>query len=457
MSKINNFLRSVFRLTESNTDQYQGGGIEASSNKDTRALSLAPSERQTNELFHNIASNITSNSKGSSSYGMSLTTAETNRALWMIKDSGVRAAVREKLQIVARGGNVGVQAAVDLSEMAKGGRPEADNVYNALEMLVKETGFSGNASMRLALARAKLDRLPVVIGPLSPEHPKMIRRTIATKEVNNLTWDAIKLVAARDIMTGKRQEGAKVDRREAELVNRYAAQIFRSIGDEFQAGQCEKKARLYAATDEDRKGAIEGELMSKWEIKGDKAASMRGINGEERRLRERTVQNQKDLDNVFKTHAERTIDANENDTKYAVPDTDIKSSYGTATSPIYIPENGSAAKGNKQKFRYTPNQAGSRAGGAAVKSVDAFNELGKWITVSLRMHFSTPLIQEKLQLQKALKEELTVIVPPKPENLDKVKELIKDLIQYSNDPKVHAYANEVYNQVVEYSYAYWNK
>jgi hypothetical protein len=400
----------------------------------------------------NVTSNATSSSRNATAYKNSADVLNT--ALESIFDIPLRSEVKAKLlTVLNKRGSGSVQAAVDLSVMARPGNENSERVYQVIETVSKK--YSTNANLKLALARAKVDRLKAVIGPLSPNHPQMIIYQKRVTEIKNLAWDAIKLVAGRDIMTGEKTAGYTINREEAALLNKYAAQVFESVGDSYQANERREMARFYESTHNERLHAMQGEELDINKKEGEKRLSMRGATPHERALKQRLAENQRARDKVIKDWGEAHRDDNIYDTKQAIPEAEVTQSYGT-TNNVWD----KAGPRDRQRFvekTYVANPKGSSGTGNAIRKEDAVAEVFKLFRAYKRMNAMTPLINDKLKLEKALKEELTVITPPRPEHLQKMRDEIMRLASEANDPRAIRYAKEVMQHIEERSHAFWNE
>jgi tetratricopeptide (TPR) repeat protein len=79
------------------------------------------------------------------------------------------------------------------------------------------------------------------------------------------------------------------------------------------------------------------------------------------------------------------------------------------------------------------------------------------LTNLIQMKTLSPLEQERLQFRDIIKEELSVMVPPKPENVNMIKEEIKRITRDDPDPKRRVVTEEFIKHMEELSHAFWGR
>ena len=385
-----------------------------------------------------------------------------------ITDPAVRQQVQDKLMtVLTKTGSERVQAAVDVSQIARATPSEAVNILEATRAVANQPGNETNASLRIGLARMSLEQTYAKAGPYNEEQ---------FREAKNLAWDAVKLAEGRDIMTGQRRPGVVVDREEAALMLTHAAQIFRQTGDEGHAQWYEQVARYYEADETERWAvwptAETGMVMriERWKRRADGAPMMRATTPEEFELHNYQAQAARERGEKAPSDTRRNIrrfDTRvENQGTMQEKAVKIEKQAGSFKAPEVLYGTKFDEKGNLRPVSvplHDPgvenkgelNPTGVSAGKNASAAVGVINLANNWtpLLVDLYTGKTEQRIATLERFEKHAHEATTYPVPPRPEEVSAVMAEIERQV----GPLDAQVRKNIEARLREASHAFWER
>ena len=366
--------------------------------------------------------------------------AATERAVQLatsnITDPAARQAARsDLLKLLSDNGHERVSAAARLSELARLNKPEAASILKATWAMTEHPSYAKNPSLRLTLARIEMDQIRGKSGP---------GLDLRAKE---LAGEALKLAGGYDPVSNQRRHDLSVDKSEAALINRYAAQIFREAGDEPQAAWSDRLARFYEVGDTERATAFEDKL-----IESTPGTHMRATTPYEQQIHRRIMVIQEQKEQLLNVKSRELVDYNLHDAPAAAPQNTL---YGEEYRTKLRRGENIPRQQQRETFKF--NQNGVERGASLVASVDLVNKVGQYALMWRNTREIPKLDGELQQLERQLTAHNYYRVPPRPENLPKLEAELRRVFVPKEGQPTEAAIRVVMRRMEEASDAFWSK
>jgi hypothetical protein len=294
-------------------------------------------------------------------------------------------------------------------------------------------------------------------------------------EARNRLWDAVKLAGGIDPATGRERPGARIDRDEAALLNQYAAQVFRQMGDDASAAQREMIGRFYESDERERGIAslTEWSTIPRWKPAEHGAPMARATTEEERRLmefdadyrasqrpdpppRDPALEKAKDAKRMEEA---RIMNPGTNQRRVEMSEDDGAVYTGRTTTRRKREVNGEMF----ERRTYTEQQVnpgGVRGGRTAAGAVDLVNTGLTYYTLYRKTQELARYQAERAPLQAAATNSTRFPVPPRPEEVERIASALEDARTRTQDPQQRAKLEEALRFIPtmrEASRAFWNR
>ncbi len=320
-----------------------------------------------------------------------------------------------------------VQAALNLEQTARINSPEGERGLSETRRLIAQPANANNAALRLALAQMSRDRAAAFIGPQNPEQQYA--------EARSLTQEAVSLTNGRD-------------RTEAALVNRQAAQLYRSIGDEVQAQQRERIARFYEVDEKERSTyAVENMLIPRWKPDPNGNPMMRATTEAETEQRQaEMLESEMEEPKVDMTHDPNELERNEARAEKVGTRTVWRKSQGKVRQVTEV-----------DYSNYPVNERGISNGEAVGGLPIIINEALEYVHIWRSAGDAARKLNERERLERNVTESTNYRVPPRPEDLPRLRADLERQLGASNNPQARQAITVVMRQTEEASHAYWGR
>lgn len=362
-----------------------------------------------------------------------------------ISDPALREQVANNLfDVLTKTGDERAGAAAKLNELAQSSSPDASRVLEATRTIANQPEGRENPDLRLALASMNTRRFQATYGPFTDEY-------IAARkaEIQGDVMAAVNLAEGRDAVTGQTRTGVTVDRNEAARINREAARIFAENGDTAQAQVRERIARFYEVDEQERTqaGTLPGSMIDRWKRPTNGMNMVVPVTREEQELREAQAR-------------EGEIEGPEPDMTH---DPNELARNETSAEKVKVRNVWRKRQGRMQQVQeydysnYPVNERGIRNGEAVGGAVILFNEVMEYARIWRSAGEAAQRLAEMDRLERRARESTHYYVPPKPEDLPRLRADMERQFGASANPQARQVVNEVMRQTEEASHAYWGR